>query len=216
MVLTRCRAPSGNLTVRTRGGGTMARWATMCTSMTSTTTRQYPGARPSRWTRSFPTWQNRTARLRAIMWASRFNPERGPATSSRRSARRHCRMRATCRLRSRRSSRLVTGSTRAINPAGALWDWRTASCTVSDVVIPDNPPPQTFLLREHMVTDTGGLSVDQDVESAAITVNLPAVAVRRRSSTKRGTQTVSSPAAPRQSPTRSRSECRAGRPDRPG
>ena len=66
------------------------------------------------------------------------------------------------------------------------------------MVIPDNPPPQTFLLAGNVaVTDTGGLSVDQDVESAAITVNLPAVAVSKTVvDIKRGTQTVSPPAAP--------------------
>ncbi|NLF77893.1 MAG: DUF11 domain-containing protein, partial [Chloroflexi bacterium] len=85
-----------------------------------------------------------------------------------------------------------------INPAGAFGTGSTASCTVSDVVIPDNPPPQTFLLAGNVaVTDTGGLSVDQDVESAAITVNLPAVAVSKTIvDIKRGTQTVSPPAAP--------------------
>ena len=85
-----------------------------------------------------------------------------------------------------------------LNPAGAFGTNVTASCTINGVIIPDNPPPKTFRLAGNVkVTDTGGLSIDQDVVSDAITVNLPAVAVTKAVvDIKRGTQSVSPPAAP--------------------
>lgn len=74
----------------------------------------------------------------------------------------------------------------------------TASCTVNDVFIPNDPPPQTFRLAGNVqVTDTAGLSVDEDVQSDRVTITLPAVAVSKSVvDIKRGTQSIEPPAAP--------------------